>query len=125
MSINRAEIFGNVANDPEVRDVNGVKVASFRVATSEKYTDRNGEKHENTEWHSIVAWRNLADLAEKFIHKGDKLYVEGKLKTRKYTDKNGVDRQITEIFAEKVEFTSRGVSQAAPAVDDMPGDVPF
>ena len=120
MSINRTVIFGNVANDPEVRDVNGVKVASFRVATSEKYTDRNGEKHENTEWHSCVAWRNLADLAEKFVHKGDKLYVEGKLKTRKYTDKNGVERSITEIFAEKLEFTSKGVAASAPADDDMP-----
>ena len=79
MSYQKLTLLGNVT-EPEVKEVNGNKVASFRLAASEKYTDRNGETHENTEWFSIVCWRKQADLIEKYVHKGDLLFIEGKIK---------------------------------------------
>ena len=123
MSVNKAIIFGNVGNAPEVRDVNGSKVASFRVATSERYKDRNGEQHENVEWHSVVCWRNLAEFVEKYIKKGDKVYVEGKIKSREYTPQDGAKRTIVEIVADKVE---PGGKIQKVEQDDMPSDdAPF
>ncbi len=90
-------LIGNVGKDPEVRYLDGnnnpnsgsTKVATFTLATTERYRDRNGELRENTEWHNIVAWRNSADIAEKYIRKGTQLYVEGKLRTRSWTDQTG------------------------------------
>ena len=103
MSLNKVMLIGGCGKDPEIREANGAKVASFSLATSERYKDRNGELHENVEWHNIVCWRNLAETCEKYVHKGDKLYVEGKLRTRSY-ETNGEKRYTTEIVADKIEF---------------------
>ena len=93
MSLNKVMLIGNVGKDPEVRYLDGnnagsgsAKVAQFTLATTERFRDRNGELRENTEWHNIVAWRNSADVAEKFVRKGTQLYIEGKLRTRSWTD---------------------------------------
>ena len=101
-------LIGNVGRDPEVRYLEGnVKVATFTLATSERFKDRNGELRENTEWHNIVAWRANADVAEKFIHKGTQIYVEGRLRTRSYTDQAGVKKFTTEIQADTIQLLGR------------------
>ena len=136
-SLNRALLIGNVGNDPEIRTLNNnEKVASFRLATTERYKDRNGDVKENTEWHQIVAWGKMADIVEKFVKKGSQLYVEGKITTRKWTDKDGNDRFTTEIRAEGIQIlgkkettaTRQEESQALKALkeeDDPNGDLPF
>ena len=108
-------LIGNVGRDPEVRYLDGgsaaggqgTKVATFTLATSERYRDRNGELRENTEWHNIVAWRNSADVAEKFIRKGTQIYVEGKLRTRSWTDQQGVKKYQTEIAVDTLQLLGR------------------
>ena len=109
MALNKAMLIGNVGNDPEVRYLNNEqgKVASFRLATTERYKDRNGEVKENTEWHQIVAWNKTADIVEKFVKKGSQLYVEGKITTRKWTDKDGNDRFSTEIRVEGIQLLGK------------------
>lgn len=109
MSVNKVILIGNVGREPEVRYLdNGVAVATFTLATSERgYTLQNGTQvPERTEWHNIVLWRGLAEVAEKYVHKGDKLYIEGKLRTRSYDDQNGVKRYVVEIFADNMEMLS-------------------
>ena len=123
MSVNKVILIGNVGKDPDVRYLDsGVAVATFSLATTERgYTLQNGTQvPDRTEWHNIVLWRGLAQTAEKYVHKGDKLYIEGKIKSRSYDDQNGVKRTIVEIFADNMEMlTPRGASQpqaqAAPA----------
>lgn len=98
--LNRAMLIGHVGQDPEVRHLdNGAQVARFSLATSEKWKDRNtGELKEKTEWHSVVVWgEGLVGVVEKYVHKGSRLYVEGKLQTRKWQDQKGIDRWSTEI----------------------------
>lgn len=97
---------GNVGQDPDVKLVGEHKVANFSVATTERgFTRKDGVKVEDrTEWHNIVLWRGLAEIAEKYVHKGDKLYIEGKIRTRSYDDQNGVKRYMTEIFADSIEM---------------------
>jgi single-strand DNA-binding protein len=108
MSINKVILVGNVGKDPEVRYLdNGVAVANFPLATSETYTAKSGEKVTNTEWHNIVAWRGLAEIAEKYIKKGKQLYIEGKIKTRSYEDKEGVKKYMTEIYADSMQMLGR------------------
>ncbi|BEG98277.1 single-stranded DNA-binding protein [Bacteroides sedimenti] len=115
MSVNKVILLGNVGKDPDVRYLDsGVAVANFTLATSEKgYTLANGTQvPERTEWHNIVLWRGLAEVAEKYVHKGDKLYIEGKIRTRSYDDPSGAKRYITEIFADNMEMLSpRGGAQ--------------
>ena len=122
MSVNKVILIGNVGKDPDVRYLdNGVAVATFSLATTERgYTLQNGTQvPDRTEWHNIVLWRGLAQTAEKYVHKGDKLYIEGKIKSRSYDDQNGIKRTIVEIFADNMEMlTPRGAAQpqmAAPA----------
>ncbi|WP_321517700.1 single-stranded DNA-binding protein [uncultured Bacteroides sp.] len=124
MSVNKVILIGNVGKDPDVRYLDsGVAVANFTLATSDKaYTLANGTQvPERTEWHNIVLWRGLAEIAEKYVHKGDKLYIEGKIRTRSYDDPNGAKRYITEIFADSMEMltprsnqANAGASQAQP-----------
>ena len=107
MSVNKVILLGNVGKDPEVRYLDsGVAVATFPLATTEKgYTLTNGTQvPDRTEWHNIVLWRGLAEVAEKYVHKGDKLYIEGKIKSRTYEDQAGNRRYITEIFADNMEM---------------------
>ena len=115
MSLNKVMLIGNVGKDPEVRyldgnnnpNAGGTKVATFTLATTERYRDRNGELRENTEWHNIVAWRNSADVAEKYIHKGTQVYVEGKLRTRSWTDQTGNKRYTTEVTVDNLQLLGR------------------
>jgi len=102
-SVNKVIIVGRLGQDPEVRDANGTKVTTLSVATSDKWTDKNsGEKKEKTEWHRVTVWGNrdsdgLAGIAEKFLKKGHNVYLSGKLQTRKWTDKDGIERYSTEV----------------------------
>ncbi|MGL5272373.1 MAG: single-stranded DNA-binding protein [Phocaeicola sp.] len=117
MSLNKVMLIGNVGKDPEVRYLDsGVAVATFSLATTERgYTLQNGTQvPDRTEWHNIVLWRGLAEVAEKYVHKGDKLYIEGKIKTRSYDDQNGVKRTIVEIFADNMEMLSPRTQGSQP-----------
>lgn len=101
--LNKVTLIGNLGKDPEIQTIEGnVKVAKFSLATTENFKDSNGQNHSTTDWHNIVLWRGLADLAEKFLHKGSLVYVEGKLKTRNYDDKDGHKKYVTEIVVEQL-----------------------
>jgi single-strand DNA-binding protein len=104
--VNKVIILGNLGNDPEVRYMpNGEPVANISIATSETWNDKNtGEKREKTEWHRVTAYRKTAEIIGQYTRKGSKLYVEGKLQTRKWTDQNGVERYTTEIIADSVQL---------------------
>lgn len=115
-TVNKVILLGNVGKEPEVRYVEaGVAVAQFPLATTERgYKLQNGtEVPDRTEWHNIVAWRKQAEVIEKYVHKGDMLYVEGKIHSRSYDDKQGVKRYVTEIWADQIELIPR--TPAAPA----------
>ena len=103
-SVNKVILVGNLGKDPEVRHLeNGAAVANFSIATSETYKDRKtGEKVSQTEWHNIVAWRGLAEIAERYLKKGHKVYIEGKLKTRSWQDQDGNNRYSTEIITDNL-----------------------
>ncbi|MDD3384456.1 MAG: single-stranded DNA-binding protein [Bacteroidales bacterium] len=108
MSVNKVILVGNVGKDPEIRHLeNNLVLARFSLATSETYKNRNGEMVTNTEWHNIVAWRQLAELAERFIRKGRQLYVEGKITTRQWDDKEGNKRYTTEIVADNIRLLGK------------------
>ncbi len=112
--INKVILVGRLGKDPEIRHLeNGVAVASFSLATSESYKDRNtGERKEQTEWHNIVLWRGLAEVAEKYVKKGDLIYVEGKLKTRSW-EKDGVTRYTTEIVGDNMTMLGGGAGSGS------------
>ena len=109
MSVNKVILIGNVGKDPEIRHIeaNNVSVAKFPLATSETYKNKSGEKVTNTEWHNIVMWRYLAEFAEKYIKKGNQIFVEGKITSRSYDDKDGNKRYITEIIADNIRLLGR------------------
>lgn len=116
MSVNKVILVGNVGKDPEVRHLDsGVAVANFPLATSESYNAKNGERVTNTEWHNIVLWRGLAEVAEKYVTKGRQLYIEGKIRTRSYDDKDGNKRYITEIYGDQMQMLgTRADNQGSP-----------
>ena len=119
MSLNKVLLIGNVGREPEIRYVDSnMAVARLSLATSERaYTLKNGTQvPERTEWHRIVAWGETAQFIEKYVHTGDKLFVEGQLRTNTYTDKNGIQRSITEVLAEKVERLAGKAN--APQIQD-------
>ncbi|OKL41189.1 single-stranded DNA-binding protein [Pontibacter flavimaris] len=102
-SVNKVILIGNLGKDPEVRHLEGgVAVARFPIATSESFKDKNGQKQERTEWHNIVVWRGLAEVAEKYLRKGNSVFIEGKIRTSNYQDKDGVQRYSTEIVADNM-----------------------
>jgi single-strand DNA-binding protein len=108
MSVNKVILVGNVGKDPEVRHLDsGVAVANFPLATSESYTAKNGERVTTTEWHNIVLWRGLAEVAEKYVNKGKQLYIEGRIRTRSYDDKDGNKRYITEIYGDAMQMLGK------------------
>lgn len=142
MSFNKVILIGNVGKDPEVRHLeSGSAVASFTLATTERFRAKTGELQDQTEWHNIVCWRNLADLSEKYIRKGAQIFVEGKIRTRSWTDQTGAKRYTTEIVADNIRLLDRkGTTSVSPAqipaapmqqqvtlpVDDDPSDdLPF
>ena len=131
MSLNKVMLIGNVGRDPNVRylegnnpGAQGRKVATFTLATSERYRDRNGETRENTEWHNIVAWGQPADVCERFVHKGTQLYIEGRLRTRKYTDSQGVEKFTTEINVDTLQLLGRRDSESGGYPSDPQGAYP-
>ncbi len=135
MSLNKVMLIGNVGKDPDVRYIdNGVATATLSLATSTPgYTLPNGTTvPERTEWHRVLLWRKLAEIVERYVHKGDKLYIEGELRTRNYTDKQGKTRYVTEVWANNMEMlTPRGATptteNAAPAAENasIPDQCPF
>ncbi|MGB0881683.1 MAG: single-stranded DNA-binding protein [Vicingaceae bacterium] len=143
--INKVILVGNLGKDPEVRYLEGgTAVANFPIATSETYKDRtSGERKTNTEWHNIVLWRGLAEIAEKYLKKGSQIYLEGKLRTRQWQDKDGNNRYTTEIVGDNLQMLGRkddnptpssapaakpATPSASPEVDNTPNeidDLPF
>ena len=109
MSLNKVLLIGNAGRDPEIRHLeSGVMNATFSLATTEKFRDRNsGETREQTEWHNIVCWRNLAEIAEKYVKKGTQLFIEGRIRTRSYNDKDGNTKYVTEILADNMQLLGR------------------
>jgi len=102
-SLNKAMLIGNVGQDPEIRTIpSGARVAQFSVATSRRWNDKNGQQQEKTEWHRIVAWDRLVEVIERYVKKGDRIYVEGEIEYRQYQDKDGVTKYATEIRAREV-----------------------
>jgi len=121
-SVNKVILLGNLGKDPEVRyTAGGTPVASFSLATTEKFKGKSGEWEEKTEWHNITLWAKLAELAGEFLSKGKSVYIEGKLSTRKWTDKDNKDRYTTEIIGEKMQLLSpkdsSSKSQGTPPPD--------
>ena len=122
--LNKVMLIGNLGKDPEVRRTeSGIPVATFSIATSESYTDRNtNERKTITDWHNVVVWRGLAEVAEKWLKKGNQVYVEGKLKTRSYDDSNNVTRYVTEIVADNfVMLGGKNDSNGAPSAPQSTG----
>lgn len=109
--LNKVMLIGNVGKEPELKyTTNGVAVCTTSLATSESWKDESGAKQEKTEWHNLVAWRKTGEIIAEYVKKGDKLYVEGKIQTRSYEDKNGVKRYITEIVVSDITMLG-GVMQ--------------
>lgn len=101
--LNKVTLIGNLGKDPDVQTLDGnVSVAKFSLATTESFKDKNGQTHTDTEWHTVVLWRSLAELARNYLQKGSLVYVEGKLKTRSYDDRDGNKRHVTEVVAEQL-----------------------
>lgn len=106
--VNKVILVGNLGKDPEVRYLEGgIAVANFPVATTESFRDKLGNKQEQTEWHQIVLWRKLAEVAEKYLRKGQQVYIEGKIRSRSWEDKDGNKRYTTEIFGDVITILSR------------------
>ena len=146
MSVNKAILIGRLGRDPEVRQMpNGEAVCNFSIATSETWKDQHGQKQERTEWHNITLYRRMAEVAGQYLKKGSLVYIEGRIQSRKYTDKNGIERTAYEIIGSEMKMLGGGndsgqqnsqhtppappsrQAPAAPAqpVDDIDDDVPF
>tara|TARA_B110000014_G_C19959083_1_gene496319 strand:- start:33 stop:413 length:381 start_codon:yes stop_codon:yes gene_type:complete len=122
--INKVILIGNLGKDPEVRYLdNGVAVANLSLATTETYKNKEGNRISQTEWHDVVLWRGLAEVAEKYLKKGASVYIEGKIKTSKWVDKEENTRYKTEIMADKMTMlnkSSSDSSQSSSSEDDLP-----
>ncbi len=113
-SVNKVILVGNLGADPEMRQTStGDPVCTLSVATSEKFTNRNGELQTTTEWHKVVLFRRMAEIANQYLRKGSSAYFEGQLKTRKWTDKNGLERYTTEVEANELKLLDRQDAQSA------------
>ena len=127
MSLNKVHLIGRLGRDPEVRYMpNGDAVCNFSLATSEKFTDKSGNKAEKTEWHNIVIYRKLAEIAGQYLKKGSQVYLEGKIQSRKYTDKNGVERTAYEIVCHEMKMLggNEAPMQPAPTANQEPPTPP-
>lgn len=130
--LNKVILIGRLGRDPETRSMpNGEAVCNFSVATSEKYTDKNGQRQEATEWHNVTMYRKLAEIAGKYLTKGSQVYLEGKIQSRKYQGKDGIERTAYDIIANEMKMlggntqTPAQKPQQAQAQDDISDDVPF
>ncbi|WP_278940507.1 single-stranded DNA-binding protein [Parabacteroides johnsonii] len=122
MSVNKVILLGHTGKDPDVKDVAGTKVANLSLATTEKgYTLQNGTQvPDRTEWHSLIFWKGLAEVVEKYVKKGSQIYIEGKIRTRQYEDRTGSKRYVTEIFVDKLELLgSRPAQQEASSQSEL------
>lgn len=139
-SVNKAILIGNLGKDPEIRYMpNGDQVTKISIATTENWKDKNGEKHEKTEWHRVTFYRKLAEIAGEYLKKGQSVYIEGRLETRKWTDKDGIERYTTEIIASDMkmlsnkqnansnesDLTQQRSDNTDTGFDDMNDDIPF
>ena len=135
-SVNKTTLVGNLGADPEIRYMpDGTATDTLAIATTDAWKDRTtGEKKEKTEWHRVVFFKGLAEIAEKYLKKGSQIYVEGKLRTRKWTDKEGIDRYTTEIVGREMQMLGKKPAgeeqtppkvQEAPDAGDMDDDIPF
>jgi single-strand DNA-binding protein len=137
-SVNKAILIGNLGKDPEIRYTpSGQAVASFPIATTEKWRDKDGQTQERTDWHNLVLWGRQAELAKEYLKKGRSVYVEGRIQTRSYDDKEGVKKWVTEIVVQRMQFLggkpdgSGGRDSSAPPPDEPPDiasdddDLPF
>jgi len=129
--VNKAILIGRVGKDPDVRTVGDSKVANFSVATSEKYKDRNGQKQEKTQWHRVTAWRQLAEIIQKYVKKGILVYIEGRIEYREY-ESEGVKKYATDIVASEMKMLSfpddaekKEEAPAEEAPNDESDDLPF
>jgi len=113
--INKVILIGHLGKDPDIQVFDGVKRVAFTLATDESYRDKDGNKVERVEWHSISMWRGLADVAERFLRKGAKVYIEGKLRTRTYPDESGKQRYFTEVLADNMVMLDRKESGDVPS----------
>jgi single-strand DNA-binding protein len=117
-SLNKVILIGNLGSDPEIRSVSGGdRVANFSLATSRQWNDASGNKQEKTEWHRCVAWRKLADVVEKYVKKGDKLYIEGRIEYRQYQDKEGVTKYSTDISVNELIMLGGGRGGSGGGMD--------
>ncbi len=134
--LNKVTLIGNLGKDPELKYTNsGVAVATFSLATSDSWKDQEGNMQERTEWHNIVAWRKLAEICGQYLKKGSQVYIEGKIQTRSYNDKEGVKKYITEIVADQLLMLGGGGGRpqaeqgdSAPMPEPAPSkdeDLPF
>jgi len=128
--VNKVQLLGNIGKDPEVRETKAGNIANMVMATSERYTDKSGQKQEKTEWHNLVVFGKLADIVAKYVKKGDKLYVEGSITTRKWEDKEGNTRYTTEVKVRDLTMIGGGEKKSAqPAAvaagEDEDSDLPF
>ena len=118
-TVNKVILVGNLGDDPEVKTTpSGVQVANFSLATTESWTDKAGERQERAEWHRLVLWRKLAEIAGQYLNKGNKIYIEGKLQTRSWEDNNGQKRYMTEVIVDNLEMLGgdrAGESRTDPA----------
>ena len=119
-SLNKAILIGRLGKDPETKFTQGgVAISKFSIATDEEWKDRNGEKQKKTEWHNVVAWRRLAEICNQFLVKGKQVYVEGRIETKKWEDKEGKDRWTTQIAADKmIMLSGEGKKEEKKVVED-------
>ncbi len=125
--VNKVILIGNLGKDPEIRyTTGGQAVANFTIATSDSYTNKDGEKQENTEWHRIVAWGRLAEICGEYLTKGRMVYIEGQLRTRSWEDKEGNTRWTTEVVARSMEMlSSAGSRSESPSKDSSSSEGDF
>ena len=133
-SVNKVIVLGNLGKDPELRHLpNGDAVCNFSLATTESWKDKDGNKQDKTEWHNVVIFRKLAEIAGEYLKKGRPVYIEGRLQTRKWQDKEGKDRYTTEIVADQMQMLGSREeakevakpTQAPTGFEDMESDIPF
>jgi single-strand DNA-binding protein len=125
MAVNKVILVGNLGKDPELRyTASGTAVATFSLATSEKFKNRNGEQQERTEWHNIVVWANLAEICGKYLSKGRQIYIEGRIQSRSYDDRDGNKRYITEVVANEMQMLGRPGDEAGGGGGGRPAATP-
>lgn len=124
MSVNKVILVGNLGKDPELRYTpSGAAVATFSLATSERFKGKDGQMQDKTEWHNIVAWRQLAEICGKYLHKGKQVYIEGRIQTRSYDDRDGNKRYITEIVADQMQMLGKAGEEGGGSYSREPRQV--